>query len=635
MSNTKNYLFLLTISPVQSFIAQARKTQDLYAGSRILSELVKVGMNEFNFDNDIIFPKSKGNSLPNRFIAKFTGTPDEARKKGEDVKKVIQKKWKSIADTTLIGTSYADGFNEQIKQHLDIHWAFEEIKEEEDNYKKAYKNIESLIGAIKNVRPFEQYSYNGIGEQGRKCSIDGQNNALFFGYDTKPSLYGADSKWNPNAVLLEDDVAKVIPNEGLSAISFVKRFYEPEEEEFKNFPSTAEIALMQEEKSIPLDKQELLKCYKDLFDNRNKFARACLQFISTNDIERLNISEINTEKHWLKRFDHQLLYEENLVSKYIPNVTQLKVADLIYPKLKSYFKQKYYALILFDGDKMGKWLSGENLKGDFKAKNLQAFHIKFSELLSKFGGQATKYVNQKNHNGQTIYAGGDDYLGFVNLECLFEVMAKLRTDFYQTVGKVLIDENYTNENITFSAGIVVASYKMPLSEVLKKAREVEKIAKNKADRNAFAISVMKSSGEIQQATFKWGKDETGGENSSNWEHVKIITNFLRDEKFSNKFISSLSTELYQLAGTELNSVNKSFPILKQAIETEIKRLVKRAKSKETNLEDLEKMEKSVIALWKESKLTSSVKQVENFIHVLHIADFLHRKLNKNYQQHEN
>lgn len=34
-----SYLFLFTIGPVQSFIAQARKTRDLYAGSKILGGL--------------------------------------------------------------------------------------------------------------------------------------------------------------------------------------------------------------------------------------------------------------------------------------------------------------------------------------------------------------------------------------------------------------------------------------------------------------------------------------------------------------------------------------------------------------------------------------------------------------------
>ena len=43
----KKHLFLFTISPVQAFIAQARKAQDLYAGSRLLSDLVRFSIDTF------------------------------------------------------------------------------------------------------------------------------------------------------------------------------------------------------------------------------------------------------------------------------------------------------------------------------------------------------------------------------------------------------------------------------------------------------------------------------------------------------------------------------------------------------------------------------------------------------------
>ncbi len=38
------HLFLFTIGPVQAFIAQARRTQDLYIGSRMLSALAAAGV---------------------------------------------------------------------------------------------------------------------------------------------------------------------------------------------------------------------------------------------------------------------------------------------------------------------------------------------------------------------------------------------------------------------------------------------------------------------------------------------------------------------------------------------------------------------------------------------------------------
>ena len=40
------YLFLFTIGPVQGFIAQARKTRDLYAGSAILGEIISAAIDQ-------------------------------------------------------------------------------------------------------------------------------------------------------------------------------------------------------------------------------------------------------------------------------------------------------------------------------------------------------------------------------------------------------------------------------------------------------------------------------------------------------------------------------------------------------------------------------------------------------------
>lgn len=53
------FLFLFTIGPVRSFIARARKTQDLYAGSFLLSHLSDIAINKLNMLTDscvLIFP---------------------------------------------------------------------------------------------------------------------------------------------------------------------------------------------------------------------------------------------------------------------------------------------------------------------------------------------------------------------------------------------------------------------------------------------------------------------------------------------------------------------------------------------------------------------------------------------------
>ena len=185
MSNNKTYLFLLTIGPVQVFIAQARKTVDLYAGSKILTELTKTGI-EYIGRHNIVFPYAKYeikdeweevNSLPNRFVAKLSGIESDINQLGKDTEGAIRAKFKSISEKALknAGIKTFPAFEQQIEQHLDIYWAAIELG---TDYKETYEKLEQAIGSLKNMRQFQQYTYDGIGEKGRKCSIDGVRNAI-------------------------------------------------------------------------------------------------------------------------------------------------------------------------------------------------------------------------------------------------------------------------------------------------------------------------------------------------------------------------------------------------------------------------------------------------------------------------
>lgn len=620
MNKSNSYLFLLTISPVQSFIEQARKAQDLFAGSRILSELTKAGISLFP-DEQIIFPKTQGDSLPNRFIAKFTGTEEEARAKGKKVEDAVRIQWGIIARNTAkkAPTGYhKEGFNQQINQLLDIHWAFEEIK---DNYKTAYSNLEALVGSIKNVRTFEQYSYDGIGEQGRKCSLDGERNALF--YRNRVSDNGRKS--SPSHIrfnaAVEVDKNELNPGEGLSAVSFVKRFYKSEEKEFENFPSTAEIALMHDESEFYKRANEKEKAdfeqYKKIFV-KNDFLTSCLKLdrvrIESDDIKKLQAP-----------FDYQALYKENINKENYAVKLQFDLVKDCFENsgFSKYFRTKYYALIIFDGDSMGKKLSSINSPEDHG--DLSQKLAEFAKLSSSFlDGNAPYNTFKQRQRGRAIYAGGDDFLGMVNVHDLFEVMTALRLMFDEEVSKKL---NANLQPLTFSAGIVIAHYKMPLAEVLKTARKTEKKAKNDGDRNAFAITAMKHSGEIQETILKWGDSSL----TNIWETLGCIIGKLKDDTFSSKFISSLTTELYQLAGRELAGLKTEFDKL---IYAEFERLAKNAfnefngkKDKDTKKEQVNELVKYLKVLYdnRNPRRDGNFKATQNFIHSLQIADFLTRK----------
>jgi hypothetical protein len=90
--------------------------------------------------------------------------------------------------------------------------------------------------------------------------------------------------------------------------------------------------------------------------------------------------------------------------------------------------------------------------------------------------------------GRTVYAGGDDFLGFVNLNSLLTVIEDLRKLFNELVNLPLKQfKNKYGETISFSAGICVAHYKEPLSIVLQQARLAQKIAKSKIkDKDSFS-----------------------------------------------------------------------------------------------------------------------------------------------------
>jgi CRISPR-associated protein Cmr2 len=612
------HLFLFTIGPVQDFIAQARKTRDLYAGSQILSELLAEGMRafekEFSSSGQIIFPKtelSQGTaSLPNRFIGKITGNESELKPKAEAIVHAVEAEWMKIAKKSLKKAGVdliPEGFESQIKALLDIHWVFNEIK---SDYAQAYQELERLGGAVKNIRKFTQ-----LAEAGRKCSIDGMNNAIFYqkrSKDKKAPAFMARPIPVPGFSLSLD--------EGLSAVSLTKRFYPVDEK----FPSTAGVALMNDIQKLSPENQERLECFKNLF-KKDKVSGTCLKMFINGEIENASINPLE-EQDWNEDWDEHFLFEENLEK--IENLKQKALLHVLHRALKKDLKTRYYAIILFDGDNMGKWLSGE--KNQTRG-NLEEFHTELSSALARFGKKAREYLNKDHHNGQTVYSGGDDFLGFVNIHHLFEVMKNLRGMFDEMVNTAIDPYKRSGEQLTFSAGIVVAHYKTPFSEVLKKARRIEKAAKNEGERNAFGIAVMKHSGEVQEATYKWDTDEANASDCSNWEALEKIYNELDKDtgNFSNTFITNLTNEIQRLTGVDMQNFSASGngKTVNAVIPKEIQRLVERAwkEGQEKDNIKVEALGKEVINLWEKVPKESAFRP-RNFIHALHIADFLTRKI---------
>ncbi len=383
----QQHLFLFTITPVQSFIAQARKTQDLYAASFFLSHLIDSAMNrlESSLSNkcEFIFPRKSIPSKPNRFIAKVQS--DDIEETGKGLRGYVEKEFDKIAKSALdsLNISYEDklreAFRKQIKDFLQVHWV--SLSLAENDYANNYDKLECYLGAVKNVRVFGQ-----LDETGRKCSLCGERNVLFYRLTDDEEKRGGlklrkDGLLNKLYVKREDvkvfnanENMKIQKGEGLCAVCFVKRFAGEyfEGHYTKHFPSTAAIAAMNWLSNIA-DKEK--RNYKAFFNN----------------------------------FDEQLYYEENLREEYLRRYgyfngekslndarTQLRMFYNIEDKNGNKIGKppEYYALIMSDGDNMGEWFSGEFLEDEEKT-NLKAFHKKVSEELGDYAKKADEEIRRQ------------------------------------------------------------------------------------------------------------------------------------------------------------------------------------------------------------------------------------------------
>lgn len=429
------YLFALTITPVQSFISQARKTKDLYYSSLILSDLMMATLEKVKEQKgEIIFPQNNS-GISNKLIAKFVDKTDEEIKGiGKEFEDGVNK-----AFITLVfkATNTCDnGLNNFFK----VFWTAQNLA------KGGYKQLEQNLSAIKNLRTFSQNTQE-VGKS--KCVLCGERN-----------VYGEDDK------------------DKLCIVCYAKRKYKNE-----SFPSLAKICLLD-----------------------------WLKDVDYNELKKLN------------GFDEEWFLAEpkkDEVAQFIKN-NKLDVSK----------QKKQYALLHFDVDSLGKKLSELDEKGQRE----------LSKKLGEFAAKASKIVDEA---GKTVYAGGDDFLGFVNLADLPDTICEIKNAF-------------NIEGLTFSASIVIAHYKAPLHKVLDFSRELLDSAKRHFDdKNGIGIMAMNSNAIVSQTICRY-------------EDLRLLDK-LKKAEIAKNIHFKLHTTFDYLGAMSYDE----YMTQKEMIGVEIKRLMKR------------------------------------------------------------
>lgn len=575
----KEYLFLCTIGPVKDFISNARKSQDLFGGSALLSHLTDLAMREavslFEQGVGIIISPYLGSTFkPNRFVAKIKDTKQlDLKKTGTDIENTIKTEFKRIANLAFKnGLEKPKDFDEQLDDYLEIYWLYYPL---EKDYKAAYKQLFIELAALKNVTSFKNFE-----ETGRKCSVDGVYNVKV--YRNLSTKSRADLTIVKNEKHLK--IWHLKDGEGLSAVSLTKRLFNKEKpknlSEPHLFPSTAKVSLM-----------KLIEASKEIEE-----------FIQFNKL-------INSIGH----SDDQLYYFDNI--EQILNETGKANTDTFKNAHKAWTKAlekakinepftKYYALIRFDGDRMGNWLLGNQV---IEGK-LEAFHAAFTIRVNEFAEDINK--NLVAPRGKVIYAGGEDFMAMVNIHSLFEVMEMIQVSYKKFINDKLKEfKRNKNDVFTISMGIAIAHYKQPLSMVLDRAKIMEHQAKENG-RNRYAIGVMKHSGSSLDTLLPWNVSEKSSIDSLNYIFERLEKN-----DFSTAFLLNIYNFFEQYGDT----MNKD--LVKSKIKLYVAQSLNDFNNKDLLIEEMNNQIFTLLEMFK----ANETYDYKSFAHLLLILDFLKRK----------
>lgn len=604
-SSSSNEEFLLfTLGPVQRFIAAARKTSDLWAGSGLLSWLAKQSMqplvNEYGTDA-LIFPyverdaletEGRAVSYPNRFVALVPRDAGEAL--ADAAQEAAENALQEVVDFGLDRFDIEPGSSphvmakNQAGTFLECYWSI--LPQNESlTYGEQYRLLEQQLGARKALRTFESLS-----EPGYRCDLIPSLGALVPDEDATPGAVRAfwteKARHRPHRYLQE--------HEELSGVALAKRLFPDFKEKYANdsnieaFPSTSSFAAA-DFKAAVLDacphNPELKEAVLGYETDMGPLLRSSLGVLE-EPISRLyekarhvGVTNFpNIGGRWLfpeafDRLEEDASMEERTISASELSSARQSVNALLRAARAADIPppSRYYALVLLDGDNMGAWLSGEKNPED--APVSRSYHQFVSRALGYFAQNEVPGIVEGEYLGKLVYSGGDDVMSLVSLRDALPMARSLRASFS---GQRSPDNTVSWDKrpafglhkaagpptlgvtATASAGVVVAHHMQSLDQVLQAARSAESYAKDTLGRDALALSIMKRSGEHVTTGGAWVRDDL--------DLVGMLHTYmdhLQNDTISTGFLHTLAE-----AEPALRFVEQEMP---QAIRAEVARVLER------------------------------------------------------------
>ncbi len=545
-----NYVLTLAVGPVQGFIASARRSRDLWAGSWLLSELAKaVAKNLYEQNAELIFPFIENRddlepnsefSVGNKIQVVITADSVEQLKQiADDAKAAANNRFKEIAnqvkkDLDEQGISLRENhlWDCQVDDYVEVQYAWAKIVDNnEDSYHAACETVSRLLSARKVTRDFLQSK--------AKDKPDSPIRAVVSAYDSacrmpKSSLDGARETVlpnEPNSALRKK--LGLSQSEQLDCVGVVKRLYgetfhsKDNKKLAEQFTPVTRVAADSWLRQIPKDTlDDIAKIYEELVHYQ----------IATRVSGNGGIySDFPYDAQLLYRFrlDTEIAQAKKDNAPYLSILTRLKEKVKIIWEDKKYGEPcPYYAMLLADGDKMGELLD--------KAKTKEN-HQDITKKLSEFAKNVPEIM--RNHQAQYIYSGGDDVLGLIALSNARKCAKNLKDEFSSSLRNIAIDlikkdakeskdlENLEEKIPSLSVGLAICHIMTPLGAVRTLAKHAEKVAKGDnmpkdKQRNALGITLAIRSGVTTDMRLRWS-DKAAQRYFKFW--IKHYSNYLKHD----------------------------------------------------------------------------------------------------------
>ena len=580
MSEQVEHLLIISIGPVQDFIAAARRCQDLWFGSFLLSELARaLAKGLVQQGAQLIFPgklESDAQSVANKIVAILPSglAPRNAVASAEKLMNDWRDKLAACAfdkcgdAVQAVATASEPLFlrpiaEKQVADLIELQWVAVPITD----YAEAHKDAEQLLAWRKHTRDFHSVPW----EAGNvpKSSIDGQRESVikeeFFDLVRNKQRLGAKYRLGLN--------------ERLCGVGILKRY-------------GAEIVETPETES----EKQLAVTVRPTFHSNSHVAAGPL-FRRMNEkagsrnalhkyIEKLKPLGVQTDRFTVRpklsnspQYDGCLLYPDRLPSVFKEDSTvsldpkqQQDAVQKAQAALQCLFDQSdcsqseaYYVILAADGDHMGAAINALAGK-EGGARN----HIDLSNALATFAAQAREIIENAEHAGSLIYSGGDDVLALLPLDTALHCARALSEQFAKTVQPACPK---LEPKPTLSVGLAVVHHLEHMGHARKLAQDAEKLAKQK--RNSLAIMVDKRSGGTISISGRWDESPLPLD-----ERLTSWSTLLRDEEIPDGVAFEL---LEVLAPFEVDSHGDDF-IRKQdqhtaVIEALVRRVLGRKLSK--------------------------------------------------------